>query len=333
LGKFHLTCNINHMAEIKEPIEDYGLSKKERKKSLFSKIGVVGCGHDGRNIVSLTALSGMEVVFIEVSQERINEALSSIEDGLDTKIENWGLTQGEKKSTMNRITGSLDYSSLKGCDFVVECIRYDSIGERSIELRKEVFKNLEMVLEHDAIIATNATTVIVSELASSLKFKERCVTIHFPTSQPDARMLEIVKGTYTSQKVLDKIVLFANLIKYRPVNVQESSGLVSFRLMATMLNEACQILMENVASLEDIDREFKVIFGQRFGVFHLADIFGIEKVVRLMEDMFAEYGDKKYKASPVLWRLYHSKQTGVSVGRGFYIYDENGKKLRPNKLL
>ncbi|MFT4073516.1 MAG: 3-hydroxyacyl-CoA dehydrogenase family protein [Dysgonamonadaceae bacterium] len=321
------------MAEIKEPIEDYGLSKKERKKSLFSKIGVVGCGHDGRNIVSLTALSGMEVVFIEVSQEKIQEALKAIEHGLDTKIENWGLTQSEKRSTMNRITGSLDYSSLKGCDFVVECIRYDVNGERSVEFRKEVFKNLEMVLESDAIIATNGTTVIVSELASNLQYKERCVSIHFPTTQPDARLIEVVRGTYTSQKVMDQISLFANLIKYKAVNVQESSGLVNFRLFATTLNEACQIFMENVASLEDIDKEIQIIFGQRFGVFHLADIFGIEKVVRLMEDMFAEYGDKKYKASPVLWRLYHAKQFGVSAGRGFYNYDEKGNKLGANVSL
>ena len=112
------------MAEIKEPIEDFGLSRKDNKRSLFSKIGVVGCGHDGRSIVSLTALSGMEVVFIEVSQERIEEAIVDIEQGLDTKIENWGLTQSEKRVTMGRIKGSLNYPDLKGCDFVIECIRY-----------------------------------------------------------------------------------------------------------------------------------------------------------------------------------------------------------------
>ena len=320
------------MAEIKEPIEEFGLSRKDKKRSLFSKIGVVGCGRDGRSIVSLTALSGMEVVFIEVSQDRIEEALADIEQGLDTKIENWGLTQSEKRATMGRIKGSLDYQNLKGCDFVIECIRYEENGERSTELRKEVFRNLEKVLEPNAIIATNATTVVISELAAELTHKGRCISLHFPITHTDARLLEVVRGTFTSQEAVDKIYLFANMIKYTPILVHESSGLVSLRLMIIMLNEACDIWMQNVASMEDIDKEFTIIYGQRFGIFRLADIFGIEKIVMLMEDMFHEYGDKRYKASPILWRLYRSKQLGINVGRGFYIYDENGKVLGPNNL-
>ncbi|WP_165042411.1 3-hydroxyacyl-CoA dehydrogenase family protein [Dysgonomonas sp. ZJ709] len=321
------------MAEIIEPIEEFGLSRKDRKKSLFTKIGVVGCGHDGRSIVSLTALSGMEVIFIEVSQERIQEALKDIEHGLDTKIENWGLTQSEKRGTMARIKGSLSYGDLRDCDFVIECIRYEANGERSTELRKEVFRNLEQVLSAESIIATNATTVIISELAAELVHKERCISLHFPVAHNEARLLEVVSGTFTSKEVLEKVNLFANMIKYTPISVHESSGLVSLRLMITMLNEACQIWMENVASMEDIDKEFTIIYGQRYGIFHMADIIGIEKTVMLMEDMFHEYGDKKYKASPILWRLYRSKQTGVQAGRGFYIYDETGKQLGPNKLI
>ena len=313
------------MAEIIEPIEEFGLSSKHKKRSLFSKIGVVGCGRDGRHIVSLTALSGMEVVFIEISQERIDEALKDIGNGLDTKIENWGLTQG--------IKGSLDYNDLKGCDFVIECIRYEANGERSTELRKEVFRNLELVLEPNAIIATNATTVIISELAADLKHKERCISLHFPITHTEARLLEVVRGTFTSQEAIDKIYHFAKMIKHIPIPVHESSGLVSFRLLITMLNEACEIWMENVASLEDIDKEFVIIYGQRYGIFQLADIIGIEKLVMMMEDMFHEYGDKKYKASPVLWRLYRSKQLGKSTGRGFYIYDEAGKQLGSNDLI
>ena len=321
------------MAEIIESIEEFGLSNKHKKRSLFSKIGVVGCGRDGRHIVSLTALAGIEVVFIEVSGDRIKEALEDIEHGLDTKIENWGLTQGEKRATMGRIKGSLNYSDLKGCDFVIECIRYEANGERSTELRKEVFRNLELVLSPDAIIATNATTVIISELAAELTHKERCISLHFPITHTEAKLLEVVRGTFTSQEAIDKIYHFAKMIKYTPISVHESSGLVSFRLLIIMLNEACEIWMENVASIEDIDKEFTIIYGQRFGVFQLADIIGIEKLVMMMEDMFHEYGDKKYKASPVLWRLYRSKQLGKSSGRGFYIYDESGKQIGTNKLI
>ncbi|MDR1810584.1 MAG: 3-hydroxyacyl-CoA dehydrogenase family protein [Prevotella sp.] len=321
------------MAEIKEPIENYGLSKKDRKKSLFSKIGVVGCGRDGRYIVNLAALSGIEVVFIEVSEEKKQEALAGIEQSLNTKIENWGLTQSKKRSTMGRISGSLDYNDLKDCDFVIECIRYETNGERSTQQRKEVFKKLEAVLSPDAIIATNATTVIISELAAELKHKERCISLHFPIAHTDARLLEVVSGAFTSKDVMEKVHLFADLIHYKPIEVKESNGLVSMRLMVIMLNEACHILMENLTGMESIDEEFRVVYGQRYGIFQMADIIGIEKLVMLMEDMFNEYGDKKYKAAPVLWRLYYSKQFGLATRKGFYIYNEAGDVIAPNNLI
>lgn len=321
------------MAEIKEPIEGFGLSKRDNEKTLFSKIGIVGCGRDGRHVVNLTAQSGMEVVFIEISQDKISEALEAIEQSLDTKIDNWGLTQSEKRATMGRITGSLNYNDLKDCDFVIECIRYDANGERSTALRKEVFRKLDKVLAPDAIIATNATTVVISELAAELTHKERCVSLHFPLPHSDARLLEIVRGTFTSDEVFDKIIRFSNLIKYMPIEVKESSGLVSMRLLVVMLNEACGVLMENLATMENIDKEFTIIYGQRYGIFELADLLGVEKIVMLMEDMFHEYGDKKYKASPILWRLYHSRQYGANTRRGFYIYDDNGERLSPNNLI
>jgi 3-hydroxybutyryl-CoA dehydrogenase len=315
-----------------EHIEKFGLSNKDRKKSLFSKIGVVGCGKDGRNIVRLTASAGLEVIFIEISQEKIDYAIEKIEKDLDTKIESWGLTPGEKRAIMGRIKGSLYFKDLKDCDFVIECVRYDdNTGERSTQLRKEAFKELENVLSPDAIIATNATTVIISELASGLEHKERCVSLHFPVAHPDAKLLEIVKGIYTSEEVYNKVLAFAKLIKYETIGVHESNGLVSLRLMVTLLNEACQMLMENVSSMESIDRLFEVVYGMRNGIFRMADIIGIEKLVVLMEDMFNEYGDKKYKPSSILWHLYRSKQLGIVTNKGFYIY-EDGKPVEPNRF-
>lgn len=320
------------MAEIRESIEPFGLSKKDKSKSLFSKIGVVGCGREGNHIVNLVAQSGMEVVFVEISKEKIDDAIHKIESDLDNKIGNWGLTQSEKRAVMGRIQGTLDYADLRDCDFVIECIRYEANGEKSTAMRKEVFKNLEKVLTPDAIIATNATTVIVSELAAELEHKSRCLSVHFPTLNPEVGLIEIVAGAFTSAEVIARVELFAHSIKHIPIEVKESSGLVSMRLLAVMLNEACEIYMERLTSMENIDTMFTVGYGQRYGIFQLADMVGIEKIVMLMEDMFAEYGDRKYKASPILWRLYHSKQYGVLKGRGFYIYDEAGNKIGPNNI-
>ncbi|GHV58161.1 putative 3-hydroxybutyryl-CoA dehydrogenase [Bacteroidia bacterium] len=309
---------------ITEAIEPFGLSSKNRKKSLFSKIGVVGAGRDGRNIIRLTSSAGLEVIFIEVNQERIDFALSRISEGLDSRIENWGLTPGEKRAILGRIHGSTNYHDLKDCDFIIECIRYDNeTGERSIELRKEAFKQIEKVVSPEAIIATNATTVIISELASALNHKERCVSLHFPVAHPDAHILEVVKSIYTSDDVYQKVIRFAKLIKYETINVHESNGLVSMRLMSVLLNEACQMVLENVSNMESIDRLTEIVYGMRSGIFKMADAIGIEKIVPLMEDMFNEYGDKKYKPSPLLWRLYRTQQLGMRSGKGFYLYENN----------
>ena len=312
-----------------EPIESFGLSSKHRKKSLFSKIGVVGAGKEGRNIIRLTSSAGLDVTFIEINQERIDFCFQRISIGLDQRIENWGLTPSEKKTILGRIKGSVDYADLKDCDFVIECIRYDKVKGRDTLLRKQAFEQIEQVVSPEAIIATNATTVVISELASGLKHKDRCVSLHFPIAHTEAKLLEVVKGAFTSEEVYNKVLLFAKLIKYETIDVHESNGLVSMRLIVVLLNEACQMVMENIAKMEDINRLMAIDYGMRLGIFQMADIIGIEKLVDLMEDMFDEYGDKKYKPNPIIWRLFRTRQLGMHSGRGFFIY-ENDKIVSPN---
>lgn len=316
-----------------EPIEKYGLtiSAESKNKPLFSKIGVVGAGKEGRTIINMAATAGMEVVFLDESQERIDFVIGELEKIMDQKISSWGLTPSEKKIIMNRITPTLVYEDFKGCDLVIECTRYSESGRRSTPLRKNIFKKLEDILEEDAIIATNGSTVIISELAADLDHKERCVSLYFPVSHPDARILEIVSGMYTSEEVYHKMEIFAKLIKYKPHRINESNGNVSLRMLVVMINEACQILLERVSSIEDIEETFTIIYGQRYGIFRMADIIGIERLVTLMEAMFNDFGAKHYKPNPILWKLYRSNQLGVRTGKGFYIYDNDGNPVSINK--
>ena len=318
-----------------EPIDSYGLNitTENKNKPLFSKIGVVGAGKEGRNIINMAASAGMEVIFLEETTERIDYVTNELEKVMDKKISSWGLTQVEKRIIMNRIYPTLEYEDFTGCDLVIECTRYSEGGRRSTPLRKNIFKKLEDILEPDAIIATNGSVVIISELAAELVHKERCVSLYFPVSHPDARLLEIVSGMYTSEEVYKKMELFAKLINYKPHKINESNGNVSMRIMVNMLNEACQILLERVCSFEDLEETFTIIFGQRYGVFRMADIIGIERLVSLMEAMFNEFGEKHYKPSPLLWKLYRSNQLGVRTGKGFYIYDESGNPVSVNKAV
>ena len=314
---------------ITEPIERYGLSKRHRKRTMFSQIGVVGCGMEGSEIATTAALNGMEVVFLEPNQEKIANAFSRIEGKLDQRIMNWGLTQNEKKAILSRVRGTTSYVDFQNCDFVIEAIRYDNqTGERQVDERKKVFQQLEQVLEPTAIIASNVTTVVVTELASELKHRERCIGVHFMTNAPGSQIIEIVSGLYTSEETFDKVSLFARMINYQYISVMESSGLVSMRLFLTQLNEACQILMEGISTVEDIDKVMTVGFGHNFGVFRTADNMGIEKIVKMLNNLYEEYGNIKYKPSPILLRMVRAKNHGISTGKGFYEYDESGNIVK-----
>lgn len=315
--------------EIIEAIERYGLSKRNRKRTLFSRIGVVGCGKEGSVIATTAALKGIEVVFFEPSEERIANAYERIEEKLDKKILNWGLTQNEKKAVIGRIQGTSNFEDFGGCDFVIEAIRYDNnTGERRVAQRKDVFKQLEAVLSPRAIIASNVSTVVVTELASELEHQDRCIGLHFLSNVPDSQIIEIVRGLNTSDETFDKVCLFAKLINHEFVTVVESAGLISIRLFLIQLNEACSMLMEGVASVDDIDKVLTVGFGHRQGVFRTADQMGIEKIVKLLENLYEEYGHVKYKPSPVLLRLSRAKHWGTSKNKGFYNYDEAGNIIK-----
>lgn len=315
--------------EIIEAIERYGLSKRNRKRTLFSRIGVVGCGKEGSVIATTAALNGMEVVFLEPSEDRIVNAYARIEEKLNKKIENWGLTENEKKAILARISGTTIYEDFNGCDFVIEAIRYDdNTGERRVLQRKDVFKELERVLSVNAIIASNVSSVIVTDLAAELVHTERCIGLHFLSNIPGSQIIEIVPGLNTSTETFDKVCQFARLINHEYVHVAESAGLISIRLFLIQLNEACTILMEGISSVEDIDRVLTVGFGHRQGVFRTADQMGIEKIVKLLENLWDEYGSIKYKPSPVLLRLFRAKHFGISRGKGFYTYDESGNIIK-----
>ena len=316
---------------ITEAIEDFGLRKKQQQRSFFSKIGIVGCGKDGQNIARIASANGIEVVFVELSEEKIQNAYDKLNVALDRRIENWGMTQGEKKLILSRITGSLSYEVLKDCDFVIEAIRAES-SERKITERKEVFKHIEEVVSPECIIATNSTTIIITELSSELKYRDRCVSLHFFVQSPEAKICEVVKGLYTSEEVYNQVLKFVKMVNRQAIPVEESAGLISIRLYTSLLNEACEVLLEGVATMPDIDSVWKVGFGMRFGPFELADILGIDKINRWMENLYAEFGDPRYMASPVIKKLVRAKRLGTQCGNGFYKYDQSGKIIGTGPL-
>jgi len=315
------------MKEIVEPIEQYALSKKDRPKTLFSKVGIVGCGTVGQTIAVLVATHDIEVVFIEIEQEKIDAAYKGMEAALDHKINHWGMTINEKKLILSRIKGSLKCSDLQGCDLVLEAVKSKS-REQRVSIRKDIFKRIEAQVSPETIIATNSTTVVITELSSELKHKDRCVSLHLSTSNPSANIMEVVKGLYTSDETYRNVEKFAKLIGRKMIPVDESPGLISVRLFASLINEACEVLMESVGTKEDIDLAVRAGLGLGRGPFELADKIGLDKVVRWLDNLYNEFGDMRYKASPILRKKVRANQLGRSTGKGFYEYTPEGIRIK-----
>jgi len=315
------------MSEKIVAIEKYGLSKKNRPKAQFSVAGVVGCGSVGQTISRIIAASGIEVRFVELSEEKVQAAYQGIEDALDDMINHWGMTSGEKRSIMTRIKGYTDCRFLADADIVIEAIKSKTREER-VSQRKELFKRIEAQVRPDTIISTNSTTVVITELSNELVHSERCVSMHFSTSNPGANMVEVVRGLNTSPEVYENVRKFISMVGLKMIPVEESPGLISVRLFATLINEACAVLMEGVGKKEDIDTAAKTSLGFSLGPFELADKIGLEKVVRWLDNLYNEFGDMKYKASPMLRRMVRASQTGRAVGKGFYEYTSDGRKIK-----
>ncbi len=314
------------MSDIKiEPISNYALSKENRPKAVFSKVGIVGCGTVGQNLARMISAKGIEVVFVEISEERVENAYKRIDEDLDRMIDRWGMTSGEKRAVISRIEGTTDCSNLKDCEIVFEAIRSKSKVAET-ELVQQVFQKIEKNISKDAIIATNATILGVTELASVLAYPERALAIHFLLSVPDAPVVEVTTGVKTSDETIRKANVFVKMLGRRVIPVFESPGGISARLVSPLINDACQMYLEGVGTLDDIDDMMTKGLGMRFGPFAIADKIGVDKILLWLDGMYEEYGDLKYKAHTLLKTKVRANHLGRKTQEGFYKYDEHGRR-------
>jgi 3-hydroxybutyryl-CoA dehydrogenase len=311
--------------KIVEQIESYALSKKSRPKAQFAQVGVVGAGTTGQRIILMIASKGIEVIFLDLSQEKIDQALKEMSNELDNLINHWGMTSGDKRSVLAKIKGTIDYKDFKDCDLVIECI-LSKVREYSFEIRKNVFKKIEENVRPDAIIATNSSTIIITELSAELEHKDRTLSLHFSTTAPEASVVEVVRGLHTSDTVIENVEKFTTLIQKIPIPVDESPGLISVRIFVALISEACEVFMEGVATKENIDLTMRNGLGLPLGPFEMADKIGLDKVVRWMDNLHKEFGDLKYKPSPIIKKLVRANRLGRKSRQGFYSYDEFGNR-------
>jgi 3-hydroxybutyryl-CoA dehydrogenase len=314
-----------------ERLEDFSLGKSMQSKGSIQKVGIVGCGTMGQEIAVLMSQSGIDVAFIDISDERIADVMLRIERHLDDRISKWGLTGSEKKLILSRIKGSTDYTSIADCDVVFETVNSKKKGT-SLELRQEIFRKIEAVVSPEAVITSNTATLMISEISSVLKNPGRAMGLHFFSPVGKVKIIEAVRSVYTTTETYDLISKLALLVGKKLISVNESAGNISTRMLVPLINEACEILMEGVATVADIDETMRETSGLQLGPFEMADKIGLDKVLKWMENLYSEFGEQKYKPSPVLKRLVRANMVGRRTGEGFYLYTGNKKTAKAGSI-
>lgn len=308
-----------------ETLDDFSLSKTVKHKGSLQKVGVVGCGSMGQQISILVSQAGLEVAYIDITEEHVAQSLKEITEMLDDRISKWGLTTGEKKLILSRISGSIDYSTIADCDLVIEAVNTNMKGTQ-LEVRKDIFRRIERVVRQDAIIASNTATIMISDIAEVLDYPNRAVALHFIAPVDKVNIIEMIPSAHMNEDSMIMVTKFARMIGRKLIHINESAGHISTRMICSLINEACQLLMEGVSTVSDIDETMKEASGHQFGPFELADRIGLDKLLKWMENLFAEFGDSKYKPCPILKRMVRANMMGRYTGEGFYLY-QDGKKI------
>lgn len=309
----------------KERLEDYSLNKSVQTKQQIMKLGIVGCGSMGQEIAIAASSHGIEVVFIDITDERIAIINKTIEGILDEMIDHWGMTAGEKKAILSRIRGYIGYEVLHDCTVVIESV-HTKKPMNSLELRREIFEKIENVVSHNCVIASNASTKVIDDLSVVLEKPRRALGLHFLSPAITNKVVEVNKSWNTSDEAYKTALKFVGMLDKKPIIVNGTPGNISTRLIIPLINEACELLMEGVSSVSEIDECMQEGFGMQLGPFAMADKIGLDKLNRWMNGLYDEYGDIRYKTSPIIKRLVRAGLFGVRKGEGFYVY-ENGERV------
>lgn len=276
------------------------------------RLGVIGGGTMGQGIMHVAAQCGIPVLFSEVSKEAEERTLAGIAVDLDEEVAKWGHTPKEKDAILAKITPVESYDQFNSVDFIIEAV------DESLELKTRIFKKLNEVCRPEILFATNSSTVSVSKLAAESGRPEHFIGVHFQTPVHRRPVMELVRGLETRTETVNLVRQFATEISKTPIEVYEWPGLVTTRMIVPFINEAIYLLMEGVASAEDIDKSMTLGFGMQCGPLQLADSMGLDTVVDQMEHLFHELGDVKYRPCPLIKKMVRAGHLGVKSGKGFF---------------
>jgi putative ATPase len=298
-----------------EPAETDVFEKKLKEvPCMDKKMGVIGAGTMGCGIAETALVAGYEVVLIDATEDLARKGYERIEKSLSKGVDKGRITPEAKENMVSRLNCSADFKELSGADVVIEAIT------EKIDAKKEAFKKVSQVVSKDALIGSNTSSLSITEMSKAVEEPGRFLGIHFFNPVPVMKLVEIVKGENTSVDTIERARALCDELGKTPVIVKESPGFVVNRLLCPMLNEATYLLMEGVASAEDIDTAMKLGANHPIGPLALADLIGIDVLYAIMETLAAELDEHKYKPCPLLKEMIDQGHLGRKTGQGFYEY-------------
>ncbi len=280
----------------------------------IQKIGVIGAGTMGNGIAQVAALAGIDVVMVDVNDTAVARGVSTIGGSLDRLVKKEKLAAADKDNVLARVQGTADYAQLKDISLVIEA------ATENVELKLRILKQLDTLLASEAVIATNTSSISITQLAAVVSKPERFIGMHFFNPVPVMALVELIRGLQTADATHAVAEALVKALGKTPITVKNSPGFVVNRVLCPMINEAIFVLQEGLASAEEIDSGMRLGCNHPIGPLALADLIGLDTMLAVMRVFYEGFNDPKYRPAPLLTEMVAAGYLGRKTGRGFYRY-------------